>query len=58
MPFSSAVEHVMGRVMRLFTHLPLQSLIHLFAQQGLFMDYFKGFETMRLSEQYSGKTLK
>jgi hypothetical protein len=39
----------------LFTHLPLQSLIHLFAQQGLFMDYFKGFENNAAVRAIFGK---
>jgi hypothetical protein len=43
-PFASALENVVGHVMRLFSHLPLQSFIQLFVQQGQFMDYFKGFE--------------
>jgi hypothetical protein len=34
----------MGRVMRLFTRLPFQGLIHLVAEQRNFTDYFVGFE--------------
>jgi hypothetical protein len=43
-PFQSAIEHVMGRVMRLITRLPFQGLIHLVAQEQDFTDYFVGFE--------------
>jgi hypothetical protein len=44
MPFQGAAEYVMGQVIRIITRLPFQRLIHLVAQEGSFMDYFKGFE--------------
>ncbi len=44
MPLQSAVEHIMGRVVRILTKLPLQRIIHLVAQEASFMEYFKGFE--------------
>lgn len=44
MPFQSAVEYVLGKVIRIITRLPFQKLIHLVAQEYSFTDYFKGFE--------------
>jgi hypothetical protein len=44
MPVQSAIEYIVGRVMRLFSKLPLTGVIHFVAQTQSFMDYFKGFE--------------
>ena len=44
MPFQSAIEYAFGRIIGLFSGLPLRVLTHLISQQGNFTDYFKGFE--------------
>jgi hypothetical protein len=44
MPAQSAIEYITGRVLRLFSKLPLTGLIRFVAQTKPFMEYFKGFE--------------
>jgi len=43
-PFQSAIEYTVGRIIGLFSGLPLRVLTHLFSQQGNFTDYFRDFE--------------
>ena len=38
------MEHVSGRIFRLFPRVPLTGVMHLVAETGTFTDYFKGFE--------------
>jgi len=38
------IENVAMRFFRLFTKLRLTGVMHLFAETGMFTDYFKGFE--------------
>jgi hypothetical protein len=58
-PFQSAVEYVLMRFVRLFTRLPLQGIIHLFAQTGNFTDYFVGFEKNRAVQGiFGGETTR
>lgn len=44
MPIQNAIEHIIGRIFRLFNKLPLTGIIHLVAETQTFMEYFKGFE--------------
>ena len=44
MPFQSAIEYTFGRIIGLFSGLPLRVLTHVISQQGNFTDYFNGFE--------------
>ena len=44
MPIQNAIEHVVGRFLRLFTRLPLRGIIHLVSQKRMFIEYFRGFE--------------
>ncbi len=44
MPTRNAIEHVAMRVFRLFSKLGLTGIVHLVAEKGTFLEYFKGFE--------------
>ena len=44
MPFQSAIQYIIGRIISLSRGLPLRVLTHFVSRQGNFTDYFRGFE--------------
>ena len=47
MPFQSAIEYIIGRIIGLSRGLPIRVLTRFVSRQGNFTDYFKGFEKTR-----------